>query len=144
MKLSIHDVSKDGPITFNSKQYPAWSSKVKKRSNPIRIRAYIYQCRDLPAADSNGTSDPYIEVWDTTATAKKKKKTPVVDDNNNPLYYKAIDLDYEVDDPNDLESYPPFIFDIFDHDDDLFDSTPDYMCRAVVEPEDCAITMLDD
>ena len=34
-------------------------------------------------------------------------------------------------------TYPPFIFDIFDHDDDLFDSSPDYLCRAVVEPEDC-------
>jgi hypothetical protein len=24
------------------------------------IRAYIFQARDLPAADSNGTSDPFI------------------------------------------------------------------------------------
>ena len=49
-----------------------------------------------------------------------------------------------MDDPNDLESYPPFIFDIFDEDKEIFDSTPDFLCRAVVEPEDCNITMLDD
>lgn len=41
----------------------------------------------------------------------------------------------------DLESYPPFIFDIYDHDDELFDSTPDFLCRAIIEPEDCAIVM---
>jgi len=37
----------------------------------------------------------------------------------------------------DVETYPPFIFDIFDEDDGLFDSTPDFLCRAIVEPENC-------
>jgi hypothetical protein len=63
-------------------------------------------------------------------------------DNINPLFYRAIDLDYEVDDAMDLLTYPPFIFDIFDYDDDLFDKTPDFLCRCVVEPEDCAIKVL--
>jgi len=40
-----------------------------------------------------------------------------------------------------LESYPPFIFDIYDHDDDLFDSTPDFLGRSIIEPEDCSIIM---
>ena len=65
----------------------------------------------------------------------------MVEDNCNPLWYECLELQYDVDNQDDLESYPPFIFDIFDHDDDLFDSTPDYMCRCVVEPEDCAIKM---
>ena len=72
-KMAIHDVTRNGPINFSS--LPSWSKKVPKRANPVRIRAYIYQCRDLPASDAEGTSDPYIQVWDTTATAKKKKKT---------------------------------------------------------------------
>ena len=38
---------------------------------------------------------------------------------------------------NDLESYPPFIFDVFDYDDDLMDSSDDYLARAIIEPEDC-------
>jgi hypothetical protein len=68
-KLSIHDVTKNGPIDF--KDYKAWSGKVAKRSNPVKIRAYVYQCQDLPAADAEGTSDPFVVAWDTVAEEKK-------------------------------------------------------------------------
>ena len=137
--MSVHSVSDNGPIDF--KDFKAWNKKVPKRAMPIKVRAYIYQARDLPAADSEGTSDPFVQAWDVTATAKKKPTTAVVEDNCNPLFYETLELQYDVDNQDDLESYPPFIFDIFDHDDDLFDSTPDYLCRAVVEPEDCSIKM---
>ena len=133
-KMSIHDETLNGPIDY--KQFDSWKKKVPKRSNPVKIRAYVYQCRDLPAADAEGTSDPYVEVWDTQT---KKQKTKVCEDNTNPLFYEVIELEYEVADVENLESYPPFIFDIYDHDDDLFDSTPDFMCRAIIEPEDCVI-----
>ena len=135
-KFSIHDVSKNGPIEF--KEQPAWNKKVAKRSNPVKIRAYIYQCNDLPAADAEGTSDPYVVAWDTVPEVKKTK---VVEDNCNPLFYDTLELEYEVNDPENLESFPPFIFDVYDHDDGLFDSEPDYLGRAIVEPEDCAIIM---
>ena len=138
-RMSIHNVTADGPINF--KDHKVWKAKVPKRSNPVKIRAYIYQCRDLPAADSEGTSDPFVKVWDVNS---KPKKTKVVEDNNNPLFYECIELDYEVDNVDDLESYPPFIFDIYDHDDGLLDSTPDFLCRAVVEPEDCSIVVQKD
>lgn len=92
----------------------------------------------MPAADAEGTSDPYVKCWDVGTTVKQ---TTVVEDNNNPLFYQCLELDYEVFVQNDLESYPPFIFDIYDHDDELFDSTPDFLCRAIIEPEDCAIVM---
>jgi len=39
-RLSIHDVSKNGPVDF--KKQPIWRKKVPKRSNPVKIRAYIY------------------------------------------------------------------------------------------------------
>lgn len=42
-------------------------------------------------------------------------------------------------DLNDLESYPPFILDIYDHDDGAFDFSDDFLARAIVEPEDCNI-----
>jgi len=90
----------------------------------------------LPAADSNGTSDPFVKVWDMS---EKQKKTQIIEDNNNPLYYEVLELEYEVRDVNDLESYPPFIFDVYDHDDDLMDSSDDYLARAIIEPEDCSI-----
>lgn len=142
-KLSIHNISDHGPIDFSI--YDAWNKKTLiKRATPIKIRAYIYQARDLPAADAEGTSDPYIRIWDTTANGKKYKKTEIVEDNCNPLFYECVELEYEVTNYEDLESYPPFIFDLFDHDDDLFKSTPDFLCRCIVEPEDCAILMEDD
>lgn len=72
----------EGEIDF--KTFSAWKKKVPKRSNPVKIRAYIYQCRDLPAADAEGTSDPYVKCWDVGTTVKQ---TAVVEDNNNPLFY---------------------------------------------------------
>jgi len=27
------------------------------------LRVSIYQCKSLPPADSNGSSDPILEVW---------------------------------------------------------------------------------
>jgi len=60
-RLAIHDVSRNDQIDFKG---TPWKNKPGKRGNPVTIRAYIYQCRDLPAADSNGTSDPYVKVWD--------------------------------------------------------------------------------
>ena len=66
-KMSLWDVSKNGAIDFTDKRkYPSWNTKVPRRSNPVRVRAYVYSCRDLPAADAEGTSDPFIEVWDTS------------------------------------------------------------------------------
>ena len=64
-----------------------------------------------------------------------------MEDNCNPLYYEVLELNYEVTDDKDLLTYPPFIFDIFDHDAELFDSSDDFMCRAIVEPEDCSIKL---
>lgn len=61
-RLAIHDINRNSEIKFGD----TWGNKPpKKRCDPIKIRCYIYQCRDLPAADSNGTSDPYVKVWDT-------------------------------------------------------------------------------
>jgi len=134
------DVTNDGPIDFKKEAKPTWGAKVQMRSTPVKIRAYIYLCLDLPSADDDGSSDPYIVIWDTVPEVKK---TEVVDDNNNPLFYETVELMYEVDKIDDLESYPPFIFDVYDHDDGVFDSTPDFLGRAIIEPEDCAIKMFD-
>ena len=53
---------------------------------------------------------------------KVPKRTATIEDNNNPLYYEVIEMDYEVRDINDLYSYPPFIFDVFDKDEEILDS----------------------
>lgn len=68
-KMSIHQVTgrKGEQVVNNFKEHPAWSKGVVVRPDAVKIRAYIYQCRDLPAADSNGTSDPFVQVWDMSS-----------------------------------------------------------------------------
>lgn len=138
-KLSLHDVTRNGPIQF--KKYKSWKGSVPKRANSVKVRAYVYQCMDLIAADAEGTSDPFVSVWDIN---KDEKRTEVCEDNNNPLFYETLELDYEVADMDDLETYPPFIFDVYDHDEGIWDSTPDFLGRAIVDPENCALLMQSD
>ena len=40
-----------------------------------------------------------------------------------------------------LYSYLLFIIDVFYYDDELFDSAPDYLGRAIIEPEDFQISL---
>ena len=63
LKLSIHDKTLNGPMDWKSQ--PSWAKPPPKRPNSYIVRANIYQCRDLPAADSDGTSDPYFIIHDT-------------------------------------------------------------------------------
>ena len=51
------DMDKDG----NWHIPPIPPAKNKKTSGLICFN--LYQCRDLPAADSDGQSDPYIEIY---------------------------------------------------------------------------------
>lgn len=79
----IHGPISDENPEFNFKEYAVWKKRPPMRLQSRKIRAYIYMCRDLPAADDNGTADPYIELWDTD---KKVKRTRHVDDTLNPIY----------------------------------------------------------
>ena len=98
-------------------------------------KVYIYSARDLPAADDNGTADPFIKVWDLAST---DKKTDYIEDNTNPAYYQTLELEYETREKG-YKSFPPFILDVFDRDADLLDSTDDFMGRCVILPTDCAL-----
>lgn len=46
---------------------------------------------------------------------------------------------YEVEKADDNETWPPFIFDFYDKDQQLMTDTKDFMGRAIIEPEDCSI-----
>jgi hypothetical protein len=125
IKLSIHDKTKDGEIDF--KRHKSWATETKKNRIGVKIvRANVFQCRDLPAADDNGQSDPFIKIWDCT---NKEKKTKVIDDNNNPLFYEYLDLTMEGD---NIDEMPPFILDIYDK--DLL--SDDFIARSLIKISD--------
>lgn len=53
VKLSIHNKTDNGPINFS--EIAAWKNVPNaKRIGVKTVRAYIYQCRDIPAADADG------------------------------------------------------------------------------------------
>lgn len=131
VKLSINHKSKNGPVDF--KQYYSWKKPPPKRLNSWKIRAYIYQCKDLPAADDEGTSDPYIEVWSPDV---KKSLTPIVEDNCNPIFFSTLEIYYDFMTPEDS---PPIILNIWDKDEGAFDSD-DFLGRAVIFLKDASLS----
>jgi Ca2+-dependent lipid-binding protein len=49
----------------------------------------VYNCQNLIPADSDGTSDPYVEV----NYYGRKAKTQVIDDSINPIYNTRLVID---------------------------------------------------
>lgn len=92
------------------------------------VRCAIYQGSLLPPADSNGTSDPYVEIW---SPSEQRQRTATSCDTNNPIYYELKEFYIEKPKNVTLEESPPIILNIFDTDEGLFDSD-DFMGRAVV------------
>ena len=107
IRLSIHDVTQFGTIDWSS--IAVWGKRMPRRPGNLKVRAYVFQCRDLPAADSDGTSDPFLQFTDSDVP----QKTAVINDNLNPIYYQAVDLMYEA---NSIDDLPPFIIDCYDED----------------------------
>ena len=98
------------------------------------MRAYIFQCRDLPYADDDSQSDPFVVMWShLTKGIDLKIKTNVIEDNNNPIFYEYLHVPV-------VETYggetdlPPFIFDIYDKD----AITDDYIGRSVIYVDEAA------
>lgn len=101
-----------------------------KRIGVKTVRAYIYQCRDIPAADEDGQSDPFIKIWDST---QEEKKTKVIEDNTNPLFYETLELKFEA---TSLEDMPPIVCDVYDKD----ALSSDFIARTLIPIKDAAIS----
>jgi len=56
-KLSILQGDKS---SVNLEKEPEWKKRIPRRPGTNQVRAFIYQCRELPAADDDGSSDPFI------------------------------------------------------------------------------------
>lgn len=124
IRISIHNVTESGPYTWDK---GIWNTRMSKRPGNLKARAYIYQCRDLPSADSDGTSDPFIVITDSEIP----QRTITIDDNVNPIFYQALDLMYEA---NSIDEMPPFIIDCYDEDPGILGSKPsaDFLNRAII------------
>ena len=127
IKMSIVDRAA-GIVDF--KKFESWSKEPPKRMGVKKVRAYIFQCRDLPAADSDGQSDPFIKIWDTT---DDEKRTKTIEDNNNPLFFECLELTVEAD---KIKHMSPFILDVYDSD----RLSSDFIARSVVPISEAAIS----
>ena len=87
----------------------------------------------MPAADSEGTSDPFVEVW---TTDKNKSRTPVVDDNCNPIFFSTLEVYYDFTMPSEA---PPIVLNIWDKDEGIL-ATDDFIGRAVVFLKDASFS----
>ena len=59
-KLSIFD-SEKGDVNWD--YIPNWSEVLPDKPIRYPIRCHIFQCKELPPSDDNGTSDPFVKVW---------------------------------------------------------------------------------
>ncbi len=129
VRLSLWDVTNNGgPANWNN--YPNWVEKLKKRPKIIKVRAYIFQARDLPAADENGSSDPFARIQDCGTT----QDTKTIFDNTNPIWYETLELGYEAANINDM---PPIVVDTYDMDICTIGSPDlDFLARTVLYARD--------
>lgn len=129
-RLSISNQAQKGDIEWD--YIPSWSHNLPEDATLHYLRAHIYQCKELPSADDNGTSDPYIEVWSPT---DYQHKTWTIHDNNNPIYFQTVEVPYYT---IDRDYAPPFILNIFDEDSNIFDSD-DFQGRAVIKMDQAEV-----
>jgi len=128
VKMAVRHVSKmerEGTPVRDWKEYNAWKKPPPKRMSSYKIRCFIFQCKDIPSADSDGTSDPYISVWNPD---NKEIKTKVVEDNLNPIFLETLEVQYEFE---KFENAPPIVLNIWDSDMGVIDSD-DYLGRCVI------------
>ena len=115
---------------------PEWKKKLPRRPKLRNIRCFVYQCKELPAADEDGTSDPRLQIWDTADKPEQIKKTKCIEDTCDPMYYECLELNIEGD---ALDTLPPFVIDVYDVDEALIgEDTQDFMGRCLVKvvPDD--------
>ncbi|XP_013388295.1 dysferlin-like isoform X2 [Lingula anatina] len=101
-----------------------------KTVQKYQLRAYLYQARDLLAADDSGVSDPYAVVsFHTQSQTTEKLKKTLCPTWDQTLLFEEIEIHG---DPLLIERQPPeIIIEFFDHD---VVGNPDYLGRAISVP----------
>lgn len=122
-----------------------WKKKIKKRPDSSKVRCYVFQCKDLPAADDDGAADPMVLAYSSIEAkneVEKEAKTIVMEKNCDPMFYEILELTI---DAMPGEAFPPFIIDIYDQDKNTFSANSfDFMGRSLFFEEDCAMLTIDE
>lgn len=101
------------------------------------MRAFIFQCRDLPAADSDGSSDPFIKIFNTD---EDEVVTTVIEDNLNPIFMECLEVGLDFMSkthingsvPTDYSSAPPIVLDVLDADEGYISNSSDFLGRCKI------------
>jgi len=102
-----------------------WNVKpVKPPENGRQLLVNVYQCRNLPAADSDGAADPYLQLQCGAASVSTPKEERL--NNLNPVWYRTIPLPVMC---NNKEDAPPVVIYVWDYDATTGD---DLMGRCVI------------
>jgi metal-sulfur cluster biosynthetic enzyme len=131
IKMSIHRMKNDPELDLST--YNAWQVEPITEYAKRKVRCYIFQCRDLPSADDDGSSDPFLQIFNTDGD---DVRSSVIDDNLNPIYYESRTFDYEF---NNIKDAPPVIISAFDTDAGFISSSNDYLARAVIHLDSAAV-----
>ena len=95
----------------------------RKKGVKLNLVANVFQCRQLPAADSDGKSDPYVKVYCCGVMAQ----TEVKENTLNPMWYKTLNLEVE---GVGSDEDPPVLVYVMDSD----DYTSDDLIGVLVVP----------
>jgi hypothetical protein len=126
-----------GPAADAEGHADAWKEALDKSREltPYQMRLHIFQCKNIPAADSNGLSDPFLKIKylgkDTLKTETKKKTV-------FPTWYTTLVYD-DVQIPHaDLFAFAPPVS-VRLYDEDAGGLTNEYQGRCMVHMKDHAI-----
>jgi len=89
-----------------------WKSIAKPNLENWKLYTHLFQCRNLPAADKNGLSDPYVIIYCNGSEASTKDHP--IESTLNPRWYETLQQDVNI--LSIIESAPIVVY-VYDHDD---------------------------
>ncbi|GBG24784.1 Fer-1-like protein 4 [Hondaea fermentalgiana] len=103
-----------GPQDLASATQQEWTQEQLDpfmQKEPFALRVHVYQGKDLPAADSDGMSDPYARV---RVLGEKAGKVSRRTRTNNPLWYETVTFSRVLLPP--ARFAPQAVIDVYDYD----------------------------
>lgn len=87
----------------------------------------------MPAADSDGSSDPFIKIFNVSGS---DVVTTVIEDNVNPIFMECKEVGLDFMDFHNFTDAPPIILDIMDADEGFFSDSADFLGRCIIKLKD--------